>query len=101
MSRATVPLLPLSIHDDPKVVLLKVLSTDFLTSDSGLFVAQYHEAKKKNAKREPEGSDFARTRAYDSSAHESSLRTIGWGSCGVVYEWHGTTYVVKRSHQRQ
>ena len=96
MSQATVPLQPLSIHDDPKVVLLKVLSTDFLTSDSGLFVAQYYEAKRENAKKELEGSDVACARAYDSSVRKSSLRTIGWGSCGVVYKWQGTTYVVKR-----
>ena len=81
----------------PQDVLRKMLSTTFVLPDSSRYDAQYHEVTRRDARKNYEETDRARRQAIAGYADPSLVRTIGWGSCGIVYERLGTTYVLKRA----
>ncbi|MCJ1460362.1 hypothetical protein MMC28_010742 [Mycoblastus sanguinarius] len=82
------PLECLSIQEDPKNLLRKTLSPRFIMSGRSLFVRQYHESSRANARRKQNVNETEPLQI---------LRAIGWGSCGVIYHQLGTTHVVKQA----
>lgn len=88
----------LSIHDNPKDVLQKMLNVNFIMTKASLLVEQYHKALRTRIKREQQSSLFNHSNNDNPKAlYPRALRAIGWGSCGKVYHQLGTSHIIKKA----
>ena len=85
------------IFDTPKEILRKILCLECITSDIPLSLVHHYERLQSVAWREEAVKKPPWSMTVTERHSELGLRAIGWGSCGIVYEQHGTSQVLKRA----
>ena len=85
------------VFDTPKEILRKILCPECITSDIPLSLVHHYERLHSVAWREEAAKKSPWSMTVTERHSELGLRAIGWGSCGIVYEQHGTSQVLKRA----
>ena len=85
------------IFDSPKEILRKILCLECITSDIPLSLVHHYERLQSIAWREEAAKKPPWSMTVTERHSKLGLRAIGWGSCGIVYEQHGTSQVLKRA----
>lgn len=87
----------LDISDTPQSILRNILSLKCIMSDASLSLVQHYERLRSAAWRERAVKKSPSSTPLTECHSQLGLRAIGWGSCGTVYEQHGTSDVLKRA----
>lgn len=85
------------IFDTPKEILRKILCLECITSGIPLSLVHHYERLQSIARRDEAAKKPPWSMTVTERHSELGLRAIGWGSCGIVYEQHGTSQVLKRA----
>ena len=87
----------LNISDIPRSILHKILSLNYILSNTSLSLVHHYERIQSATWRERAAKDSPGSMTITDNQSQIGFRAIGWGSCGVVYELHGTSDVFKRA----
>lgn len=96
-ARGDTPLESIDILDTPKEILGKILSLKYITADISFSLVHHCERIQSVAWRERAAKTPPWSITVTERHCQPELRAIGWESCGIVYEQHGTSHVLKRA----
>ena len=85
------------VFNTPQDIPRKILSLGCVMSDTSLSLMHCYEGMRSVAWYERAINDRPWSVNFTECHSQLGLRAIGWGSCGFIYEQHGTSHVWKRA----